>query len=365
MTFLYQLEEWPSFRWQASQLTVPLGEVRHRQGKLLGALQSLGGGLAQSAAFETLTADVVHSSAIEGERLNLEEVRSSLARRLGVDLAGEQAVSRSVDGVVEMTLDATQRFSEPLSSERLFGWHAALFPTGWSGMRRIQVGAWRTGEMQVVSGPIGGERVHYEAPEPERLGSEMTRFIAWFNEPQAGLDPVLKAGLAHLWFVSIHPFDDGNGRIARALTDLLLARADGTSERYYSMSAAIQHERARYYDVLEETQKGTLDVTAWLGWFLACLGRALDGAEDLLAQTLHRHRVWKFAEAQPLNERQRVVLRRLLENFEGKLTSGKYAKLAKCSQDSATRDLQQLVQYGVLEKSPEGGRSTSYRLVVE
>lgn len=316
-------------------------------------------------ATPSVAADVIHSSAIEGERLNPEEVRSSLARRLGVELGAEQGVSRSVDGVVEMTLDATRRFSEPLTSERLFGWHAALFPTGWSGMSRVHVGAWRTGEMQVVSGPIGGERVHYEAPSSERVASEMARFLQWFNAAQTDLDPVLKAGLAHLWFVTIHPFDDGNGRIARALTDLLLARADGTSERIYSVSAAIQRERARYYEVLEETQKGTLDVTAWLSWFLGCLGRALDSADGILAKTRHRGRVWQVAEAHPLNERQRAVLRRLLDDFDGKLTSSKYAKLAKCSQDSATRDLQQLVQYGVLEKSPEGGRSTSYRLAVE
>jgi Fic family protein len=365
MTFLHQFKAWPQFHWKEAELIAPLASVRHRQGQLMGALQVLGVEFQQSAAFETLTADVVQSSAIEGEILNPEEVRSSLARRLGMDVGALPPAPRSVDGVVEMTLDATLRFAEPLTEERLCGWHAALFPTGWSGMNRIHVGEWRTGIMQVVSGPIGREKVHFEAPAPELVAQEMAQFIQWFNAEQANLDLVLKAAIAHLWFVSIHPFDDGNGRIARALTDMMLTRADGIVERCYSMSAAIQKERASYYDILEKTQRSTLDVTAWLNWFLTYLGRALDNAQSILEQTLYRNRVWEFAQRFPINERQRIVLKRLMENFEGKLTSSKYAKLTKCSQDSATRDLNQLVEYGVLEKSPEGGRSTSYRLTVK
>lgn len=327
-------------------------------------MEALGFALRTEASLVTLTEDVVKSSEIEGERLDRDQVRSSIARRLGIDIGALTPAERDVEGVVEMMLDATQRYVEPLTAERLFGWHAALFPTGRSGMHRIIVGAWRddrTGPMQVVSGPVGRERVHYEAPSADRLAREMGTFVDWFNH-EVSLDPVLKAGVAHLWFVTIHPFDDGNGRIARAIADMALARSERSVQRFYSMSAQIRAEREGYYDILEATQKGELDITRWLEWFLRCLGRAIDGAETTLATVMAKARFWEARAGQSFNERQRLVLNRLLDGFEGKLSSSKWAALAKCSQDTALRDIDDLVRRGVLARDAGGGRSTSYSL---
>ena len=363
-TYIHEQEDWPRFRWESLLLSEQLTAVRHRQGRLLGRMESLGFELRAEASLQALTEEVVKSSEIEGEILDKEQVRSSIARRLGMDIGGLVPSDRHVDGVVEMMLDATQSYREHVSNERLFRWHAALFPTGPNGMTKMVVGAWRDdslGPMQVVSGPMGRETVHFEAPSASRLPAEMAAFFDWFNGEER-LDPVLKAALAHLWFVTIHPFDDGNGRIARAIADLALARSDGTSQRFYSMSAQIRRERNDYYAILESTQKADLDITRWLQWFLACLDRAFSGAEDTLAQVLRKARFWEAMAAQPLNERQRKVLNRMLDGFEGKLTSSKWAKLAKTSPDTALRDIQDLLARGVLVKDEGGGRSTSYSL---
>lgn len=366
MTYIHELPDWPNLRWSDEQLAQPLAAVRHRQGRLIGHMEALGFPLREEAVLQALTEDVIKSSEIEGEVLDREQVRSSIARRLGMDIGGLVEADRHVEGVVEMMLDATQNYAQPLTAERLFGWHAALFPTGRSGMSRITVGAWREPEgepMQVVSGPIGRERVHYEAPASELLDTEMSRFLDWFET--AAPDPVLKAGIAHLWFVTIHPFDDGNGRIARAIADLALARAEGTAQRFYSMSAQIRTERKAYYDMLESTQKGDLDITPWLSWFIGCLDRAFDGAETILASVMRKARFWESMAGQPLNERQRKVVNRLLDGFEGKLTNAKWAAIAKASSDTALRDINDLVQRGILVKEPGGGRSTSYALALE
>jgi Fic family protein len=325
-------------------------------------MEGLGFQLRQEAVLKTLTDDVLKTSEIEGERLDAEQVRSSIARKLGIDIGALKAVDRNVEGVVEMMLDATRHYKKPLTKERLFSWHAALFPTGRSGMAKIKVGEWRkdaTGPMQVVSGPFGREHVHYEAPGAGKLNKEMRAFLAWFNA--AGeQDQVLKAALAHLWFVTVHPFDDGNGRIARAIADMTLARSEESSQRFYSMSAQIRLERKQYYETLERTQKGSMDVTPWMEWFLSCLGRAIDGAQTALSAVLAKARFWESAATISLNERQRLALNRLLEGMEGKLTNAKWTKLAKCSPDTALRDLQYLVDHGVLTRGLEGGRSTSY-----
>jgi Fic family protein len=342
-----------------------LADIRYRQGCLLGRFESLGFSFQKEAELETLTLDVVKSSEIEGEHLDTDQVRSSIARRLGLDTAGAIPTDRDVEGVVEMMLDATQNFDEPLSDERLFAWHASLFPTGRSGLGRIIVGAWRddaTGPMQVVSGGIGNERVHYEAPAAARLQEEMSRFLSWANERDSSTDPVLKAALGHFWFVTLHPFDDGNGRIARAVADLLLARSDNSAQRFYSMSAQIRRERKAYYEILERSQKGTLDITPWMEWFLGCLGRAFGETETTLAGVLRKARFWERHARTAMNDRQRTILNRLLNGFTGKLTTKKYAKLAKCSHDTALRDIQDLIDHGILRKEPGGGRSTSYSL---
>ncbi len=361
---IHERTEWPHLQWQSEVLTGALGDVRHRQGRLLGQMRALGFRLREEAVLLTLTEDVVKSSEIEGEKLDRQEVRSSIARRLGMDIGGLKPANRNVEGVVEMMLDATRHYDQPLREERLFGWHASLFPTGRSGTRKIRVGMWRDdkgGPMQVVSGAVGRERVHFEAPAAARLEMEMAGFLNWFNAgPQ--IDLVLKAGLAHLWFVTIHPFDDGNGRIARAISDLCLARSEQSSQRFYSMSAQIRQERNAYYEILEKTQKGGIDITPWLTWFLGCLGRAIGGAETLLASVLAKARFWESLGDAPLNERQRLVLNRLLDGFEGKLTTSKWAKLTKSSPDTALRDIMDLVERGILVRSAEGGRSTSYAL---
>jgi Fic family protein len=362
--YIHELQDWPQFRWDKEGLTNPLAEVRHEQGRLTGHMEALGFKLRQEAVLQTLTADVIKSSEIEGEVLDKAQVRSSVARHLGMDIGALKPADRHVEGIVEMTLDATRHYNQPLNEERLFAWQAALFPTGRSGMRAIRVGAWRddsTGPLQVVSGPIGKEHVHYEAPAAGRLSQEMPAFLDWFNTPLE-MDEVLKSGIAHLWFVTIHPFDDGNGRIARAIADMSLARSEKSPQRFYSMSEQIRQERSVYHDILEQTQKGTMDVTQWLIWFLSCMGRAIENAQRILATVLAKARFWEFVQGVSLNERQTLILNRLLEGFEGVLTTSKYAKLAKCSQDTALRDILFLVQHGILVRNPAGGRSTSYAL---
>jgi Fic family protein len=362
--YIHTLPEWPQFQWNHEKLEDRLGVIHHEQGRLLGRMEGLGFKARQEAVLKTLTEDVLKSSEIEGERLDADQVRSSIARRLGMDIGGLKPVDRNVEGVVEMMLDATRRYEEPLSAERLFAWHSSLFPTGRSGMSRIRVGAWRDdsrGPMQVISGPIGKERIHFEAPVAGKIDSEMSRFLDWFNGSSEN-DWILKAVLAHLWFVTIHPFDDGNGRIARAIADMALARSERSSQRFYSMSAQIRQEGAAYYEILERTQSGSLDITPWMDWFLGCLGRAIEGAQATLGTVLSKARFWEAVGDFPINERQRLVLNRLLDGFEGKLTTSKWAKLAKCSHDTALRDIAALVDCGILVRNPEGGRSTSYAL---
>ena len=365
VTYVHELKAWPDFNWDQERLANKLAATRHRQGRLVGRMEALGFKLRAEAALTTLTQEIVKSSEIEGEVLDKAQVRSSIARRLGIDIGALTVTDRNVEGVVEMTLDATQKFAEPLTAERLFSWHAALFPTGRSGMSKIKTGAWRdgtSGPMQVVSGPPGRERIHYEAPVADRLNAEMKVFLDWFNK-QEPTDLVLKAGVAHLWFVTIHPFEDGNGRIARAIADLLLARSESSVQRFYSMSAQILKERKAYYDILEATQKSDLDITPWLEWFLGCFDRAFDGAETILASVIQKARFWETHTGLHFNDRQRLVLNRLLNGIEGKLTNSKYSKLAKCSPDSALRDMDDLVKRGILIKDAAGGRSTSYSLV--
>jgi Fic family protein len=363
--YIHNLKDWPRFHWDRERLAEKLAAVRHQQGRLFGRMESLGFPLRQEAVLTTLTDDVLKSSEIEGEKLDVAMVRSSIARRLGMEMGGLVPVDRDVEGVVEMMLDATHSYAQPLTEERLFAWHGSLFPTGASGMKRIEVGRWRKGSngpMQVVSGPIGREHIHFEAPAAERLSEEMQQFLGWFNA-DSGQDWLMKAALGHLWFVTIHPFEDGNGRMARAIADMALARSENSAQRLYSMSAQIRKERAAYYDCLEQTQKGSMDVTAWMDWFLDCLGHAIEGAQTVLAGVLERSRFWESMATVALNPRQRLVLSRLLDGFEGKLTTSKWAKLAKCSQDTAARDIVALVQQGILMRNPEGGRSTSYALV--
>ena len=364
MNYIHNRKDWPGMTWDHERLAGPLAGVRHRQGRLIGRMEGLGFSLRNEAVLQTLTEDVLKSNDIEGEKLDRDQVRSSIARRLGLDVGGLVAVDRHVEGVVEMMLDATGHYADPLTKERLFAWHAALFPTGRSGMTKIAVGRWRgvqSDPMQVVSGPIGREKVHYQAPDAKRVPREMQAFLKWFNAPPA-IDPVMAAGLAHLWFVTIHPFEDGNGRIARAIADMTLARSENSTQRFYSMSAQIRLERKAYYDTLEQTQKGGLDTTPWLEWFLCCLDRAIEGAEHVLAGIFLKAHFWKAHTDKPFNERQRAMINRLFNDFEGKLTSSKWAKLAKCSQDTALRDIDDLVKRGVLVKEPGGGRSTSYAL---
>ncbi len=364
--YIHELPDWPHFRWNHETVDQKLAAVRYRQGELIGRMKAMGFSLRAETVFQTLTLDVVKSSEIEGEILDREQVRSSIARHLGMDIGALTPVSGNIEGVVEMTLDATQNYDKPLTKERLVGWHASLFPTGYSGVRKIKVGDWRDdgkGPMQVVSGGVGHERVYFEAPAAGRIEQEMTAFLDWFNNDHS-TDPVLRAGIAHLWFVTIHPFEDGNGRIARALTDMMLARSEQSSQRFYSMSAQIRNERDAYYGGLEETQKGTLDVTARLEWFLDCLNHAFHGVESTLAIVLKRARFWESYAGTPFNDRQRLVLNKLLDGIEGKLTSSKWAKMAKCSQDTALRDILELVTHGILAKDPAGGRSTSYSLIV-
>ncbi|MFO0963709.1 MAG: Fic family protein [Phycisphaerales bacterium] len=362
--FIYDRPRWPEFAWDDRALGTPLARLRHKQGRLQGRMESLAPPLRAQAQLAVLTSDIVRTSAIEGELLDPTQVRSSVARKLGLESGGLVKVGRDVEGIVEVMLDATRHFDRPLTRARLFGWQAALFPTGRSGLRRIAVGRWRpasAGPMQVVSGPVGREKVHFEAPEASQVPSEMKRYLEWFNAP-ASADPVLHAAVAHLWFVTVHPFEDGNGRIGRAIADMALARAEGTSERFYSMSTQIDHERQEYYRQLERTQRGGLDITGWMEWFLACLERAVDGSDRTLSGVLEKARLWQQINRRPVNDRQQRVINRMLGPFEGPLTTSKYAKLAKCSSDTALRDIQELLERRILVQNPGGGRSTSYRL---
>lgn len=360
--YIWQHDDWPNWAYNQQRLTPLLAQVHRAQGRLLGRMHDMGLDLKDQAALRALTDDVLKTSEIEGEKLNPDSVRSSIARKLGVDIGALAPADRQVEGVVDMTLDATQRYHAPLTEDRLFGWHAALFPAGFSSLNPIRVGQWRDdsrGPMQVFSGPIHRQQVHYEAPPACVLNKEMQRFLNWFNSADQD-DLVIKAGLAHLWFVTIHPFEDGNGRIARAVGDMVLARAEQSAQRYYSLSAQIQRERKDYYDQLESTQKGGLDVTDWLTWFLACLLRAVEKAEETLATVLAKARFWQQLAGISLNDRQIKLLNKLLDGFEGKLTSSKWATIAKCSQDTALRDITDLLERGVLRKSDASGRSTSY-----
>lgn len=363
-TYIWQLEGWPHWVYDQKRLSTLLAQVHLAQGHLLGRMHDLGFELRDQATLRVLTQDVLRTSEIEGETLNPDSVRSSIAKRLGVDIGALAPTDRAVDGVVEMVLDATQRHGEPLTASRLFGWHAALFPTGYSGINKLRVGKWRDdsqGPMQVVSGPLHRQKVHYEAPPALRLDAETENFLNWFNQDRFD-DPVIKAGLAHLWFVTIHPFEDGNGRIARAVGDMLLARAEQSAQRFYSLSAQLQRERNDYYEQLEAAQTAGMDVTDWLEWFLACLLRAIQNAEETLEVVLAKARFWRQRSAMSLNERQVKLLNKLLDGFEGKLTSSKWAAIAKCSQDTALRDIAELLKRGVLKKSAASGRSTSYEL---
>lgn len=365
--YIWEKPGWPAFTYDEKGLSGLLARVAREQGRLLGRMEALGFDLRSEAHLHTLTDDVVESSEIEGEHLGRDQVRSSIARRLGIAAAGLVPSDRKVDGVVEMMLDATGNYDKPLTEERLFAWHTALFPAGRDGLRRISVGSWRDdsgGPMQVVSGPIGRENVHYQAPPAVCVSQEMGKFLEWF-EGSCEIDPLHKAGLAHLWFVTIHPFDDGNGRVARAIADMAIARAEQSPQRFFSMSAQIRRERKDYYSTLESTQKGDLDVTPWQTWFLNCLQRAVEGAQGTLSAVLAKARFWERWATEPLNARQIKVLNELLDGFEGKLTSSKWARLAGCSQDTAYRDILVLLKRGALRKDPGGGRSTSYSLVTE
>jgi Fic family protein len=360
--YIYEYKNWTDFSWQYKAINLVFGEVRLIQGKMIGQMNSLGFFAKEEATLTALTLDVVKSSEIEGELLNYNEVRSSIARRLGINTAGLVSSSRHIEGIVEMMLDATQRFSLPLTEERLFGWHAALFPTGYSGPYLIEVGKYRTGEMQVVSGAMGKEKVHYKAVNPELVKIEMDKFLDWFNN-EKNLDPVLKAAIAHFWFIIIHPFDDGNGRIGRAITDMLLASAEGSGERFYSMSSQILAERKRYYEVLQKVQHSAGDITEWMDWFLHCLKNAMLSTEKSTQKIVRKAAFWKTHEHTPINERQRIIINKLLEDFEGKLQTSKWAKIVKTSTDTALRDIKDLIEKGILKQTLEGGRNVNYELM--
>jgi len=362
--YIYQQDDWPNFKWRSDEFITLLSEARNLQGRLFGKMESLGFDLRNEAFLDTLTLDVLKSSEIEGVLLNPDQVRSSIARRLGMEIAGSVESDRNVDGVVEMMLDATQNCFRPLTADRLFNWHAALFPTGRSGMYKITIADWRkdtTGPMQVVSGAMGKEKVHFQAPDSSLVENEMNLFLDWFNN-NVKTDLVIKAAVAHLWFVTIHPFDDGNGRITRALTDMLLAQSDKSKQRFYSMSAQIRLERKQYYEMLEKTQKGNLDITEWIKWFLNCLINSLKSTDSVLTRVLFKADFWNRHSKTLINERQKKLLNIILDGFDGKLTSSKWAKVAKCSKDTAIRDINNLIGKNILKKESAGGRSTSYEL---
>ena len=361
MKYIYEYSNWPVFEWDDKSIQLVLGQVRHLQGRVLGQMSSLGFKVQEEAKLSTLTQDVLKSSEIEGENLNYDQVRSSIAKRLGIEIGGFVHAGRDVEGVVEMLLDATQNYEAPLDHERLFSWHAALFPTGRSGMYKIDVAKYRTGEMVIVSGPMGKEKTHYKAPKAIQVKEEMDKFLAWFNS-ETKIDPVLKAAIAHFWFIIIHPFDDGNGRIARAISDLMLARSDGSTQRFYSLSSQLLIERKAYYNILQQVQFSQGDITEWLEWILNCLYRSLESSKEAMKQVLRKSDFWERNKETELNSRQRLMLNKLLDGFDGKLQSSKWAKIAKCSPDTALRDLKDLIEKGILRQEKSGGRSTSYEL---
>jgi Fic family protein len=364
--YIHQQDTWPDFIWDHLEIQSELGLIRNMQGRVMGKMEALGFTLREEAMLKTLTLDVLKSTEIEGEFLQPDQVRSSIARRLGMDIGGLVPSDRNVDGVVAMMLDATQNFNQPLTKKRLCSWQSSMFPSGQSGMYKIVTGNWRkdeTGPMQVISGAMGKERVHFEAPAAKRLPAEMTTFMKWFNTEQ-NLDPVIKAGVAHLWFVTIHPFEDGNGRIARAITDMQLARTDGSNQRFYSMSAQIRLERKKYYDILEKTQQGKTDITAWLKWFLQCLKLAILATEETLNDIILKAKFWEKHAKTIFNSRQQLMLNKLMDGFDGNLTSSKWAKMTKSSADTALRDIQDLISKNVLTKTSGGGRSTSYEVLL-
>ncbi|WP_010179675.1 Fic family protein [Aquimarina agarilytica] len=362
--YIHEKDNWTNFTWNEKLVSKELAETRNLQGRLLGKMESLGFDLQDEAVLNTITLEIVKSSEIEGEILDLEQVRSSVARRLGIELAGAIESERHIDGIVEMMLDATQRYDLPLTKNRLFGWHSSLFPTGWSNMYKITVADWRkdtTGPMQVVSGAMGKEKVHFEAPKSDRIDSEIENLINWI-ELENDLDPVLKSAIVHLWFITIHPFEDGNGRITRAITELLLARSDNSAKRFYSMSSQIRIERKQYYQILEKTQKGNSEITDWILWFLECLKNSFKSTSELLSRILLKAEFWKVNSKTIINKRQQKMLNKLLDGFNGKLTTSKWGKICKCSQDTALRDIQDLINKEILLKEKSGGRSTNYEL---
>lgn len=360
--YIYQYEQWPNFTWDETEISFILGKVRHLQGKILGQMEALGFSIKEERLLSILTLDVLKSSEIEGEILNYEQVRSSIARRLGLEYAGMVHVDRNVEGIVEMMLDATQNYNKLIDHERIFGWHAALFPTGWSGMYRIDTGCYRTGEMQIVSGPIGKEKIHYQAPSHTQVKPEMDVFLNWINK-ETKVDGVLKAAIAHFWFIIIHPFDDGNGRVARAISDMLLARSEDSSQRFYSLSNQVLTEKKNYYAILQKVQYSNGNITEWLDWFLNCLYRALISTEETLKRVLQKADFWERHKETAFNSRQRVMLNKLLDGFEGKLKTSKWAKISKCSADTALRDIKDLIEKGILKQEQSGGRSTNYELI--
>lgn len=360
--YIYELDNWPKFEWNPETILDLLVPLRHAQGRLLGRMESVGFDLRIESTLKALTQDVLKTSEIEGVILNPSSVRSSIVQRLGLEAEGSSPVDRAVEGVVEMMLDATSNYEKPLTKERLVSWHAALFPTGYSGLSSIVVANWRQGPMKVVSEYFGRENIHFEAPVSDRVDFEMTRFLEWFNGDTVS-DLILKSAIAHLWFLTIHPFDDGNGRIARALTDLLLARSENSAQRFYSLSAQIQRERLDYYAILEQSQKGTLDITSWLQWYLKCLERAIVQTDETLTTIFVKDQFWKRLKMVSVSDRQRKIINKLLDGeFFGVLTSSKWAKISKCSQDTAHRDIQDLINKGIIVQNESGGRSTSYRL---
>jgi len=362
--YIYQHENWTNFTWDYSKIALILGEVRNLQGKLSGTMSTLGFSLKSEATLEILTLDIMKSSEIEGEKLNKKQVRSSIAKRLGLEVGGLELIDRNVEGVVEMLLDATQNYTHELSEDRLWGWHSALFPSGRSGMYKIEVGKYRTGEMQIVSGVLGSEKLHFEAVPAKDVKFEMDKFIHWIND-KTEIDPVLKSAIAHLWFVTIHPFDDGNGRIARAISDMLLARSDGSSQRFYSMSNQILKERKKYYLALEKTQYGCSDITFWLNWFLNCLKNSLVNTDIVLKTVFSKADFWERNKKTQLNDRQIFIINKMFDNFYGKLTSSKWAKMTKVSSDTALRDIKDLIEKGILKQDEAGGRSTNYELIMK
>jgi Fic family protein len=362
--YIHQLEAWPEFKWNQAKIVNLLSEIRHLQGKLIGQMNAVGFKFQDEAALANLTEDVVKTSEIEGEILNKEQVRSTIARRMGIDIGVSLKVDRNIEGIVEIMLDATRHYAMPLTKDRLFGWHAALFPTGRTGMRRIATASWRTpesGTMQVISGAFGREKVHFEAPSYDKVPEEMEKFIAWFNA-DTGIDLVLKAAVAHLWFLTIHPFEDGNGRIGRVMVDMLLARSERCERRFYSMSAQIQKDRKQYYLQLEQSQKGSLDISTWIEWFLGCLRRAIEASEVTVGSIFQKAKFWQAHESEHINERQRKIINLMLEGFDGQLTSSKWAKICKCSQDTAGRDISDLLVKNILQKGDASGRSVHYFL---